>query len=182
MRLRVCSLPRALTTSKIPGEVVRPGEIVQRAQRFFVVVVFRRARTPPDALRHFGVNRFDDLLIIADDLFRWDAFTLDLYFAERDLIIPTLNVDTSREGKRFEIALTGAPKLHGIFFNGKVSKRDHVAVYVTREFTQRREPVPNYEITAHGFFALDQLPNDTTASTRARIIEVMGGAPKTERW
>ena len=74
------------------------------------------------------------------------------------------------------------PRLHGIFFNDRVSRRDHVAVFVVPEFRQIGEPVPNYEIIAHGFFALDQLPNDTTAATRARIIEVMGGAPMTERW
>ena len=36
--------------------------------------------------------------------------------------------------------------------------------------------------SCHIPFALDQLPNDTTAGTRARIIEVMGGAPVRERW
>jgi two-component system cell cycle sensor histidine kinase/response regulator CckA len=41
---------------------------------------------------------------IADDLFRWDAFTLDLYSAESDLVVPILNVDTNRDGQRFEIA------------------------------------------------------------------------------
>jgi 8-oxo-dGTP pyrophosphatase MutT (NUDIX family) len=74
------------------------------------------------------------------------------------------------------------PRLHGIFFNDRVSRRDHVAVFVVPEFRQIGEPVPNYEIIAHGFFALDQLPNDTTAATRARIIEIMGGAPMRERW
>ena len=29
---------------------------------------------------------------------------------------------------------------------------------------------------------LDALPNDTTAATRARIVEVLGGAPVSERW
>ena len=33
----------------------------------------------------------------------------------------------------------------------------------------------------HGFFAPDALPNDTTAATRARIVEVLGGAPVSER-
>ena len=74
------------------------------------------------------------------------------------------------------------PRLHGIFFNDRVSRRDHVAVFVVPEFRQIGEPVPNYEIIAHGFFALDQLPNDTTGATRARIIEIMGGAPMRERW
>ena len=43
-------------------------------------------------------------------------------------------------------------------------------------------PVPNNEIIAHGFFAADALPNDTTAATRARIVEVLGGAPVSESW
>jgi 8-oxo-dGTP pyrophosphatase MutT (NUDIX family) len=77
---------------------------------------------------------------------------------------------------------TAPPQLHGIFYNDRVSKRDHVAVYVVGDFRALGEPVPDHEIIAHGFFALDELPNDTTAPTRARIIEVLGGAPMAERW
>jgi hypothetical protein len=57
-----------------------------------------------------------------------------------------------------------------------------VAVFVVRDFRQIAEPVPDREIIAHGFFKLDELPNDTTAATRARNIEVMGRAPVSERW
>lgn len=77
---------------------------------------------------------------------------------------------------------TAPPRLHGIFFNERVSRRDHVAVFVVADFRQIAAPVPDREIIAHGFFALDQLPNDTTAATRARIIEVLGEAPISERW
>ncbi|HEV7601662.1 MAG TPA: NUDIX domain-containing protein [Bradyrhizobium sp.] len=77
---------------------------------------------------------------------------------------------------------TAPPRLHGVFFNSRVSRRDHVAVYVVRDFRQIGEPVPDHEIVAHGFFAIDQLPNDTTASTRARIFQVFGGAPVAETW
>jgi len=77
---------------------------------------------------------------------------------------------------------TAPPMLHGMFFNARISQRDHVAVYVLRDFRQTAPPVPNHEIIAHGFFKLDELPNDTTAGTRARIIEVMGRAPVSERW
>jgi hypothetical protein len=72
--------------------------------------------------------------------------------------------------------------LHGVFFNKHVSRRDHVAVYVLRDFRQTAPPAPTGEIVAHGFFKLDELPNDTAAGTRARIIEVMGRAPVTEQW
>jgi 8-oxo-dGTP pyrophosphatase MutT (NUDIX family) len=77
---------------------------------------------------------------------------------------------------------TGPPLLHGMFFNDSLSPRNHVAVFVVRNFRQLGDPVPDYEIIAHGFFGLEELPNDTTAATRARIIEVLGGAPVTERW
>jgi 8-oxo-dGTP pyrophosphatase MutT (NUDIX family) len=80
------------------------------------------------------------------------------------------------------IEMTEAPRLHGMFFNDRVSRRDHVALFVVRGFRQSAAPVPDREIVAHGFFDLDALPNDTTASTRARIIEVLGGAPVSEQW
>jgi 8-oxo-dGTP pyrophosphatase MutT (NUDIX family) len=77
---------------------------------------------------------------------------------------------------------TAPPRLHGIFFNQRVSRRDHVAVFVVTDFRQIAAPVPNHEIVAHGFFALDALPNDTSAATRARLIEIFGGAPVSDRW
>jgi len=80
------------------------------------------------------------------------------------------------------IELTAPPQLHGLFFNCRDSQRDHVALFVVRAFRQSAAPVPGREIVGHGFFALDTLPDDTTAATRARIIEVLGGAPVSERW
>jgi 8-oxo-dGTP pyrophosphatase MutT (NUDIX family) len=80
------------------------------------------------------------------------------------------------------IELTGPPRLHGMFFNKRVSRRDHVALFVVREFRQSAMPKPNREIIAHGYFALDALPNDTSAATRARIAEVLGGAPVSALW
>ena len=80
------------------------------------------------------------------------------------------------------IEVTEPPRLYGMYFNGRVSRRDHVALFVVRDFRQSAAPVPDREIVAHGFFAIDALPNDTTAATRARIIEVLGGAPTSEQW
>jgi ADP-ribose pyrophosphatase YjhB (NUDIX family) len=80
------------------------------------------------------------------------------------------------------IDVTEPPRLHGVFFNDRDSRRDHVALFVVRAFRQPAAPVPGHEIVAHGFFAVDELPNDTTAATRARIVEVLGGAPVSERW
>ena len=60
------------------------------------------------------------------------------------------------------IELKGEPALHGLFFNSHVSRRDHVAVYVVRQFSQDRLPEPDHEIIACGFFAADALPDETT--------------------
>ena len=43
--------------------------------------------------------------------FVWDAFTLDLYRGERMWFRPILNVDTNREGQRFEIPAEGEAAL-----------------------------------------------------------------------
>jgi 8-oxo-dGTP pyrophosphatase MutT (NUDIX family) len=80
------------------------------------------------------------------------------------------------------ITAHGTPALHGIFFNARVSRRDHVAVYLVRDFTQGGGPRHPREIIDHGFFALDALPPDTTRGTRARLDEVFNGAPTSERW
>jgi len=80
------------------------------------------------------------------------------------------------------VRLAGAPRLHGMFYNRRVSRRDHVAVYVVEDFEQLGPHVPSREIRHASFFALDALPNDTTAATRARIAEVFGGAPVSEYW
>jgi 8-oxo-dGTP pyrophosphatase MutT (NUDIX family) len=74
------------------------------------------------------------------------------------------------------------PALHSVFFNRAVSRRDHVVLFVVRSFRQLGPPVPNREIVAHGFFPADALPADATSATRARIAEVMQGAPASPWW
>jgi ADP-ribose pyrophosphatase YjhB (NUDIX family) len=80
------------------------------------------------------------------------------------------------------IEITDPPLLHGVFFNRRVSRRDHIAVFVVRAFRQSSLPKPNHEIVAHGFFAAEALPGETTAATRARVAEVLGAAPISQWW
>jgi 8-oxo-dGTP pyrophosphatase MutT (NUDIX family) len=95
----------------------------------------------------------------------------------------TLHEALARElREEANVELTATPALHGIFFNAHVSRRDHVAVYVVRAFRQSAAPVPDREIVAHGFFPVTDLPADTTAGTRARLAEVIGGKPANELW
>jgi 8-oxo-dGTP pyrophosphatase MutT (NUDIX family) len=80
------------------------------------------------------------------------------------------------------IELLGEPALHGLFFNSHVSRRDHVAVYLVRNFTQDRLPHPNHEIVACGFFKTAALPAETTEGTRLRISEVIEGREPIATW
>jgi 8-oxo-dGTP pyrophosphatase MutT (NUDIX family) len=80
------------------------------------------------------------------------------------------------------IEVLGEPVLHGLFFNSHVSRRDHVAVYLVRQFRQDRLPEPNHEIIACGFFGADALPKETTAGTRLRIAEVLESKAPITTW
>ena len=80
------------------------------------------------------------------------------------------------------VALTGPPLLHGLFFNASRSRRDHVAVYVIRDFDVLGERKSDREIREARFFPCSALPDGTTAGTRARLAEIFEAAPVRERW
>ena len=96
-----------------------------------------------------------------------------------ETFLEALTRELSEEGR---IELTGKPVLHGLFFNGHVSRRDHVAVYVVRQFRQDRPPKPNHEIVECGFYDAGALPAETTRGTRLRIAEVLEGAVPIATW
>ncbi|MBI3435711.1 MAG: NUDIX domain-containing protein [Proteobacteria bacterium] len=80
------------------------------------------------------------------------------------------------------IELAAPPPMLGFYYNARISRRDHVAVYLVREFRQRGPLAANREIAAGGFFHIDGLPPDTGKGTRARIAEALGGAPVSAEW
>lgn len=80
------------------------------------------------------------------------------------------------------IALDEPPALAGVFFNKRVSRRDHVLVYVVRRFTVLEEKQPDREIAEAGFFPLDRLPEGTTAATRRRLAEILEGQASSATW
>jgi len=96
-----------------------------------------------------------------------------------ETFLEALRRELSEEGR---IELAGEPILHGMFFNHHVSRRDHVAVYVVRQFRQDRLPEPNREIVECGFYAAGALPAETTRGTRLRIAEVLDGAAPIATW
>jgi ADP-ribose pyrophosphatase YjhB (NUDIX family) len=96
-----------------------------------------------------------------------------------ETILAALERELREEGN---IELTEPPVFHAFYFNRRVSRRDHVALYIVRSFRQTALPQPNREIVAHGFFAADALPADTSRATRERIAEVLAGRPPAEIW
>ncbi|KAF2992850.1 NUDIX domain-containing protein [Methylocystis sp. MJC1] len=80
------------------------------------------------------------------------------------------------------VHILGAPALHGVYLNRRISPRDHVALYVVRDFHCQGPRAPDHEIAEAGFFPLDALPSDTTPATRARIAEVVAGEPVSPYW
>lgn len=96
-----------------------------------------------------------------------------------ETIRATLQRELAEEGR---IELVGEPVLFGIYLNRHISRRDHVAVYVVRNFSQDRLPEPNREIIECGFFKTAALPPGTTMGTRLRISEVVENKPQIRTW
>ncbi len=80
------------------------------------------------------------------------------------------------------IAMDEPPALHGVFLNRRISRRDHVLVYVIRRFTVLEVKQPDREIAEAGFFPLDRLPEETTPATRRRLAEILEGQPPSATW
>ncbi len=96
-----------------------------------------------------------------------------------ETLIAALERELREEGN---IEPTEPPVLHAVYFNRRVSRRDHVALYIVRAFRQTAPPQPNSEIVAHGFFAPTEFPADTSRATRERIAEVLTGRMAAEIW
>jgi len=96
-----------------------------------------------------------------------------------ETMLSALRRELREEGN---IEVTGAPRLFAVYFNARISRRDHVALFVVEDFRQPAPPRRNAEITDHGFFAPAALPEGTTSSTRARIAEVLEGKAVPEHW
>ncbi len=80
------------------------------------------------------------------------------------------------------VEITGEAPLLGFYFNEQHNRRDHVALYLVREFRQVREFRPNAEILEARFFAPDALPDGITDSTRRRLDEHLHGTPVSAKW
>ncbi len=89
---------------------------------------------------------------------------------------------SARRQRRRGIAITGTPRLHGMFFNKAASPRDHVAVFVVEDFNIEGIRSPSYEIAETAVFPIDALPQGVTRGSRQRIAEIFHDAPVSETW
>ena len=96
-----------------------------------------------------------------------------------ETIVEALTRELLEEGN---ITLTAPPKLTGIFFNARVSRRDHIALFLVEDFSQSGPRLPDRELAETGFFALDNLPDTLHASTRSRLEEILKNLPHPLRW
>lgn len=80
------------------------------------------------------------------------------------------------------VAVQGAPQLFGLYFNRRASRRDHVAVYVVREFRVLGPRRPDWEIVEAGFFPVAHPPEGTTGAALARLAEILDGRAPAPDW
>lgn len=74
-------------------------------------------------------------------------------------------------------------ELFGIYHNSSaMTNRDHVALFLCRDFEQAVAFRRNFEIAEAGWFALDALPADLSPATAARVAEVFRAAPRSALW
>jgi ADP-ribose pyrophosphatase YjhB (NUDIX family) len=77
----------------------------------------------------------------------------------------------------------GPMSLFGLYHNvNRATNRDHVALYVSRDFQMVDAFKPSMEIAEAGWFQIDALPEQTLPSTHRRIDEIFRGAPQHANW
>jgi 8-oxo-dGTP pyrophosphatase MutT (NUDIX family) len=80
-------------------------------------------------------------------------------------------------------ATDGRPTLLGLYLNRIAGgARDHVAVYIWREFRGQHEFKPNIEIAECEWFEVDALPADVELGTARRVREICDKTKPAAEW
>lgn len=78
---------------------------------------------------------------------------------------------------------TAPMELFGFYHNtNSLTNRDHVALFICREFEAVTDFRPNYEIAEAGWFSIDALPEGTGPATHRRVAEIFRNAPVAANW
>jgi len=156
----------------------RPRTLAQRLLTRLLHVYFRFARGVTFGVRGVVLNDRGEVFLIRH------TYVPGWHFPGGGVEVgETAELSLERElSEEAGITPTERPALHGLFFNRRISRRDHVAVYVLRQFRIERVKQPDREIAEAGFFPLDRLPNGTTPATRRRLAEIISGQPAAVEW
>lgn len=76
----------------------------------------------------------------------------------------------------------GDAEFLGLYHNIGATDRDHVALYVAREFEVVHTFKPNREIADMAWFDRDDLPSDVSAGTGQRLAELFEGEKQSPTW
>ena len=80
------------------------------------------------------------------------------------------------------IEITAQPYWHGLFLNAHASRRDHVGLYIVRDFRDLGPRQPDREIAEARFFELDALPADLAYGHQRRLDEILNALPPSSAW
>lgn len=93
----------------------------------------------------------------------------------------TLEAALAREfDEEVGLTIVGRPRLFGVYANFAAFPGDHVALYVIDDW--RGTPRGCMEIAEWGFFDPADLPDEATAGTRRRLVELNGNAQRDPMW
>ncbi|TQI73370.1 ADP-ribose pyrophosphatase YjhB (NUDIX family) [Bosea sp. AK1] len=165
-------------TPELTADPDRPRTLAQRLLTRLLHVYFRFARGVTFGVRGVVLNDRGEVFLIRH------TYVPGWHFPGGGVEVgETAELSLERElSEEAGIAPIERPVLHGLFFNRRISRRDHVAVYVLRRFRVERVKQPDREIAEAGFFPLDRLPNGTTPATRRRLAEIISGQPPAIEW
>jgi ADP-ribose pyrophosphatase YjhB (NUDIX family) len=180
-RMNYCAKPGRLvilsTMDLSPSTDSRPSLLFRITQWLFLLVS-RLTRGMTLGVRGMVIDAENRIFLVRHSYVRgWHMPGGGVEAGET--LLEALAKELREEGN---IVFTQEPRLIGIYLNHVASKRDHVAVYLLRDFEQTAPRVPDREIVETGFFPLDALPSDTTQATRRRIAEALSGVPITQTW
>lgn len=96
----------------------------------------------------------------------------------RETALQALSKELREEGN---LEMTSPAQLFHVYFNTRVSRRDHVLFYRVNVL-QTAPRKPDMEIVESGFFDLLDLPRGVTPATQRRLRELSGEVPPDDLW
>jgi ADP-ribose pyrophosphatase YjhB (NUDIX family) len=160
-----------------PNDSQNSGPLFRLAQIFFLFIQrFRRGMTL--GVRAMVLDQSEQILLVRHSYVKgWHMPGGGVEVGE------TLEKALAKELlEEANVKITGETHLLGFYLNSKAALRDHVAVYLVRDFEQIAPKLPDREILEARFFPLSELPEGTTSATKRRIAEALSGAAVSQFW